>query len=281
MNAVVVLTRGYTDIKKYDTLLKRNEHIYKNLKNKNTDILIFHEGNITPKQQIYIKNKSNLPRLKFVSVERDFKKKTMNFYKPTKRFGIGYRNMCSFWFVGFWKYTKNYDKILRIDEDCFIDCNIDEIFEICNDKICVFGYMSNDSSYVTKGLNEFTINFLKQKKIIKKKTNPNGPYTNLICFNLQKLRKNKLLKQYINKIKISNNIYIFRWGDLPLWGEVLKYMFKNEDYLLSKKIKYFHKSHNKKINIEHFTTDNKCEKIIKILTIIIILLILYKVFIEK
>ena len=248
MNAVVVLTRGYSDIKKYDILLKRNEHIRKNIKNKNTDILIFHEGNITPKQQIYIKNKSKLPRLKFVSVERDFKKKTMNFYKPTERFGIGYRNMCSFWFVGFWKYTKKYKKILRIDEDCYIDCSIDEIFKKCNNKVCVFGAMSKDYDSVTKGMNKFTLNFLAKKNIKKQKTSPEGPYTNLICFNLEKLRKNKLMYKYIENVKRSNKIYVYRWGDLPLWGEVLKYMYNENDYLIDKNIKYFHQSHNRYVN---------------------------------
>ena len=46
-NAVVVLTRGYNDSRKYQSLIKRNISIALHLKDtQNTDILIFHEGNI-------------------------------------------------------------------------------------------------------------------------------------------------------------------------------------------------------------------------------------------
>lgn len=53
--AVVVLTRGYQDVRKYNTLIRRNISIAKNLGAlKDTDILIFHEGNILPQHQEYI-----------------------------------------------------------------------------------------------------------------------------------------------------------------------------------------------------------------------------------
>ena len=120
------------------------------------------------------------------------------------------------------EYVSNYNKILRIDEDCYIKSSIENIFSKCDNKVCLFGHYTNDSKYVTKGLNDFTISFLKNKNILKKKSKPSGPYTNIICFNLDLLKQNKLLFDYINEIKKSNNIYIYRWGDLPLWGEVLK-----------------------------------------------------------
>ena len=60
------------------------------------------------------------------------------------------------------------------------------------------------------------------KKIIKDKNftpRPSvGPYTNIILFNLKKIRENNLIFEYLEE-KNSNNIYRYRWGDLPIWGE--------------------------------------------------------------
>tara|TARA_Y100000389_G_scaffold199940_1_gene239360 strand:- start:528 stop:1400 length:873 start_codon:yes stop_codon:yes gene_type:complete len=247
-NSIVVLTRGYADIKKYNKLLKRNRYIEKNLEDKSIDIIIFHEGNIIYKHQKYIIDNSKNLNIKFINVKNEFKKKEIDFYEPTKKFSLGYRNMCSFWFIGFWKYVSDYNKILRIDEDCYIKSSIENIFSKCDNKVCLFGHYTNDSKYVTKGLNDFTISFLKNKNILKKKSKPSGPYTNIICFNLDLLKQNKLLFDYINEIKKSNNIYIYRWGDLPLWGEVLKYMYEDNDYEHIREIKYYHESHKLEIN---------------------------------
>jgi hypothetical protein len=38
-------------------------------------------------------------------------------------------------------------------------------------------------------------------------------------------------------------IYRRRWGDLPLWGEVIYYIFGSELLKIDKDIKYFHGSH--------------------------------------
>ena len=67
-----------------------------------------------------------------------------------------------------------------------------------------------------------------------------------LCKN--KLKTNDLLFEYIKAVKESNNIYIYRWGDLPLWGEALYYFFKTDDHLLLNTIKYFHESHGQMVN---------------------------------
>jgi hypothetical protein len=58
-NAIVVLTKGYNGNEEYQELIDRNNSIYNIfyslIDNKeNYDIIIFHEGNITEEQQIYI-----------------------------------------------------------------------------------------------------------------------------------------------------------------------------------------------------------------------------------
>lgn len=255
--AVVVLTRGYNNIQKYNTLIRRNISIAKNLAPLNkVDILIFHEGNILPLHQLYIKKFTPTLNLKFICIkEHAFKeeKKEISVFEPTRPFGLNYRHMCSFWFVDFWKFLEEYDMILRIDEDCVIDFNIPELFYLLYNKTAVYGMWTKDQDFVTHGLNKFTHSFLKENipnipnlnpnnKIIPH--NPSGPYTNVIGLNLRILRENILLQNYIKKVDNMNYIYIFRWGDLPLWGEALFYFCNPNSYIKSDKIKYFHGSHN-------------------------------------
>jgi len=255
--AIVVLTRGYKDIANYDDLIKRNNSIV-NVNSTTTDFIIFHEGNINEAHQQYISGKSiHVNNIKFIDIsEHAFNndKNMIFFYPPTNSFSLSYRHMCSFWFVDFWKYVEEYDFIIRIDEDCIIQFSVDNLFTILNNEQinCIFGKWSKEREFVTHKLNWFTRKFIST--VFKNKVekipphNPSGPYTNVIGFNLKKLRQNKILQKYINAIKYSNAIYIYRWGDLPLWGEALYYFCDKNSYLKYNKIHYFHGSHNILVN---------------------------------
>ena len=65
-NAIVVLTKGYKKLKFYHKLITRNISIYNHIFIQHKinfneyDIIIFHEGNITNEQQIYIQSYKRL-----------------------------------------------------------------------------------------------------------------------------------------------------------------------------------------------------------------------------
>ena len=153
--------------------------------------------------------------------------------------------MCSFWFVDFWNFVTNYEQVIRIDEDCIIDFRCEDIFNLLDENtVSVYGGELEDQEFVTVGLNEFTLNFLKTEKQIGAPRNPIGPYTNVIAFNLRELRNNSLLLNYIDRVRDSNRIYSHRWGDLPLWGEALHYFFPENSHYSSEMIQYYHGSHS-------------------------------------
>jgi hypothetical protein len=252
---IAVLTRGYSDIISYSKLIKRNKHISNNLEDKSIDILIFHEGNITDEHQIYIYNETPELKIKFINISNiSFKNEKINIlFEEAPNFPIGYRHMCNFWFIDFWNAVKEYDKLVRIDEDCYIDFNIDKIFLKLDACFCIAGVTSIDYDFVTKGLNDFTISFINKYNHIftfkKSDTKgPDGPFTNIFGLSLNKIRENEILKKYIIDVDESNMIYKRRWGDLPLWGEVIYYILGSEELLIDKDIKYFHESHNSYVN---------------------------------
>ena len=248
MNCITVLTRGYNNIHKYNDLIKRNMHISNHLNDKNTDILIFHEGNITKEHQTYIKEKSDL-KLIFIDVSnRAFKKEKNIPFEAAHTFGLGYRHMCSFWFINFFDFVTKYDKMIRIDEDCFVESNIDEIFIKLDSYLFISGLQSHDAPFVTKGLNEFSLQFFKKNNRIYKSKVPYGPYTNFFAISLNKIN-NTLFENYRKEIDESNMIYKRRWGDLPLWGEVIYYIFGENTLSIDKNIKYYHGSHDSRVNM--------------------------------
>jgi len=249
-SAIVVLTRGYPTNEGYIKLIQRNLAIQKHLRNTDMDIVFFHEGNITTEQQKYIRSFTPALRMIFTDVKKDglaFSDVKQSLpISPTVRCPFGYRHMCAFWFTDFWLFCNEYDRILRIDEDCIIDFDIVRIVGYLETNSAVFGKWEGDVDFVTRGLNDFTMSFLRTRGSYSPRL-PSGPYTNVIALNLQRLRANTTCMEFIRAIKASENIYIWRWGDLPLWGEMIHYLFPSQA-LLTKQIKYFHESHDAQVN---------------------------------
>ena len=265
--AIVVLTRGYDDIKKYDRLILRNRNIVRCLGDLSMDIVIFHEGNIPESHQQHIKSQTPRLNIKFINVAGTGKAFINKSYVKAKRdsdtMGIydGYFHMCSFWFVNFWHFVENYDYILRVDEDCIINFKILEMFRTLETKVACYGTWVRDDPRFVKGLYQFNLAFLQKHNITPKgRINDNyiddygfwtskvsGPYTNLLGLNLSKLRNNESLKKYIETVKLSDYIYIRRWGDLPLWGSALECFYSNDEHVKLRSMRYVHD--NMKLNM--------------------------------
>ena len=254
MKCIAVLTRGYSNIDGYSLLIKRNQCISTHLDDKTVDILIFHEGNIPEEHQLHIQSKTPELFLQFINVSGiAFKPEKEFILKETfDWFSLGYRHMCSFWFVDFWHFVEKYDALLRIDEDCQVDFNIDRLLNDESSHLFIAGGTIEDCDFVTIGLNQFSINFINNNNDYDfKRSNsrlPVGPYTNLMLFKLNKIRENIMFKKYVDSIDKSEMIYKRRWGDLPLWGDVIYYIFGEDTMLIDNTIKYYHDSYKATIN---------------------------------
>ena len=259
--AIVVLTRGYNEIKDYKQLISRNRHIamnfYLKLNNKEDyDIIIFHEGNIHVQHQNYIQ--SNSPRLPLIFKKVEFINKiTINncLCPPTQLssiFSIGYKNMCHFWSIDFLNYLSDYTYIIRIDEDCNIlniPTNLIELYNANNIMFSSAYYQGEDDPNVTIGLDKFFNIFMEKNNIKPYKNSVKCPYTNVMIVNVDYFNKNTVVQKVLKLIKETNCIFSNRWGDLPIWGYILSYLVDDKLYLKDDTISYIHGSHNKKINL--------------------------------
>ncbi len=244
--AIVVLTKGYLNNDHYHSLIERNKSIDKNLIDRSIDIIIFHEGNITENQQRHIiKESPDKLNIIFKTFLFNLEKNKIKL-EEEKDFKHGYRHMCHFWFCDFIKECVEYDKIIRIDEDVKIMTNIDYCFEQLNKYLFLGAKIIGDCDSVTIGLNDFSLDFFRKNNKNVEKRGVSGIYTNFSGFSLDKIGSNELLKKYQKAVSDSDMIYKKRWGDLPLWGDAIEYIFGNDTMSIDKDIKYYHV--NEKIN---------------------------------
>lgn len=164
-------------------------------------------------------------------------------------FDIGYRHMCQFFFSEIRNYIKEYDWYMRLDDDSFINSEINyNLFEYLENNNKVYGYVAEIPEWepVTIGVDTFFINIINEYKLtpyfINKildvnKFNLRHFYNNIEIVKLSYFENDtvKLLTKLVNE---SGNIYRWRWGDNLLRTFILSitvdlsklYKFEDFDY---------------------------------------------------
>jgi hypothetical protein len=235
-NAIICLTRGYSDLEGYKMLIDRNRSIYNFINKHKTDpypLIIFHEGNINNNDQKYIADSTPDQNLEFINIS--------HMWDPN----YGYQSMCKFFSYYVWDYCKKYDNILRIDEDCkILNCSIDP-FDLLKDNIFIA------PKWITEG-HELTNNTLpyKLEKLLGLPMdtfyNHCFPYNN-VCVTNVKFWLNLDILNNLNKIVKEEEFIKNRWGDMPILGSFLNIFAKNKVGYI-KNFTYYHQSHTDTIS---------------------------------
>jgi len=198
-----------------------------------------------------------------------------------------YRIMCNFWIKHFFKYCKEYDYVMRIDDDSIIEEPItDDMFQIMKDKD--LNYISNivhiDCSICNYGMKDFFESIYPNKKekikelfmehkldntskyfnkfkeiysiINEKEYNETTiemamplMYYNNFCITKPSLWNTKEIKNIINEIDKLGYIFYYRWGDAPLHTLIMT-LYDN------KKLSKFSFKYSKRLQREAFKDDN-------------------------
>lgn len=252
----------------YANLIARNKSLASTAnKYNNIDFLFFHEDDLTMNHRNYIKQSSPIT-CKFISVQQEFQPigdLTSSYCHETdlsKEFSEGYRNMCRFWFTGFFKYTFQYDKVIRFDEDCEL------VTEFPRDYFTVMGmpYITADTysewDGVMVGAKAFYDDFCDSNGIEEKNWEHarNTPYGSFFMMRPRYFALDPLFKKFEKAALQTNCIQVNRWGDTILWSMALHlvnlyptlyYSIANKpefiDFpprgIVDRRIQYIHKSH--------------------------------------
>lgn len=231
-NAIIALTRGYVSRNRYDTLLKRNECIYKVFGAK-YPVILFHEGNINEMHQNYIKMQTPALNIIFTDISSVWKG--------------GYEGMCRFNSLDVFEFCKEYDYVLRIDEDCHIEQLNGDPFESVGDNVYLKSLYWGESHSETNATLPQAIE--KLTGVSREEFyNNKFPYTNIglskVSFWLSEPVKSVLTEISTCKEQRDN-----RWGDLPIHGSLLNIYAKGMVGTIQGLV-YNHLSHGFKLNSE-------------------------------
>lgn len=224
-NAIVCLTRGYQDINKYDTLITRNGLI-KTFFGDKYPVLIFHEGNISKHQQQGISKRSHM-ELKFIDI--------------SSVWTGGYEGMCRFYAYDIWEQCKDYDYILRIDEDCHLKMVSQDPFENIEDNVylksCFFAESHTETNATLPEAIEKLTGASRERFY-----NDRFVYTN-VGLSSVKFWRTGYVAEVLYMLATSPAQRINRWGDLPLLGSLLNIYAPDQIGTLTG-MSYSHLSHD-------------------------------------
>jgi len=198
-----------------------------------------------------------------------------------------YRIMCNFWIKHFFKYCKEYDYVMRIDDDSIIEEPItQDMFQIMKDKdlnyisnivhidcsICNYGmkdffegiypnkkdkikelFMEHKLDNTSKYFNKFKeiYSIINEKEYNETTIEMAMPlmYYNNFCITRPSLWNSKEIKNIINEIDKLGYIFYYRWGDAPLHTLIMT-LYDN------KKLSKFSFKYSKRLQREAFKDDN-------------------------
>lgn len=275
-HAIVCLSRGYPDVSGYDALINRNHCIYNTFyaclpDKERYDVIIFHEGNITDAHQQYIRSRQPDLPLVFKPVEFLNITATNCLCPPTplsESFSIGYKNMCLFWSVRFFDFLKDYEYVIRIDEDCnLLKMRPSILSDYKKMGVCFSTpfFQERDLKDVTLGMESLFNSFMHDNGLppVRKHVN-RCPYTNVMIVNIPYFRGRSMMQRLLERIVESHCVFSNRWGDLAIWGYVLLYLIDKKCYIEDRAISYSHGSHgDKRINGPFFGIISRCKRLFR------------------
>ena len=245
--AIVGLIRGHTDPKRYSNLLRRNRLLRVNVLPQNKrDVIIFHEGNIMNQHQEMIA--AGIPDIKFVNVRDEFR-------KPEEvpkgcRTNLGYKNMCRFYAIGIYDYLRDYDYMMRLDEDSFIESQIKyDVFRQMEEMELDYGYIhAEDDSHkdTLATFPRFSRTYALSRGLLDENEaeilNALHYYTNFMVTRVGFWRRPDVV-DFLSAIDVSNGIYQYRWGDHIIQAHAVKLFSAPERIRQLTGFRYTHYSH--------------------------------------
>jgi hypothetical protein len=261
--ATAVLTRGYDlkSILNYRFIILRNWSITRTLlvqsRGVKTDHFVFHEGNITVVARMAISIASWPLRLRFVNLREFFGKfkqetNSKNLEKCpetplSEKFSVEYRAMCAFWIDEFLTYLGDYDVILRVDEDCVLkSLNYETVFTPMIEgtvDYCAGMAFGFDLPDVTRGLEDFVIEWHEQHPGTRTPVFNLNPYTNLFLLRPKAVKSNPEALDFLRHVRSSGCVLNNRWGDHVIWGALLSMYGDTIRSNFAADVSYFHGSH--------------------------------------
>lgn len=227
-NAIVALIRGYSDLQKYELLIERNTCIFNTInKDLKYPLVFFHEGNINAKARDLITKSGHGQQMKFVDISGVWQG--------------GYEAMCQFQTYHIWNFCREYDYVLRIDEDCQITHIDKDPFSQVEDFVYLKSVYFAESHSETNATLPHKIQTLTEEDPADF-YNDKYPYTNVGLAKVSFFTEKKM-HDMLYMIAMCPDQRTYRWGDLPVLGSLLNIYAKGKVGTMHG-MEYYHQSHD-------------------------------------
>lgn len=228
--AVATLIRGGDKPGDYLNLCQRTDALSEHCDMYSVDNLVFYEKGTVPDEMMRL-----VPECTFVPIE-PFRPVAGIQLRHAGAFSWGYRRMCEFWFCEFWKYVQDYDRLIRVDDDCIAQTDLVSALAAPMDgqTLVTYAMWQRDTGWVTEGLADWFNKHVETQRTVwpcgchePQRSqcycgDYAGPSSQVLGLDLAGLREVPILRKIIDELQRSNKILENRWGDLPLWGELLR-----------------------------------------------------------
>jgi hypothetical protein len=225
-------------------LEKSLDLLYKNYNNRfKHDILIFHEGDFTQKDQkevIRDRKEINFFRIHFKTPGFLNEKEIPKLWPAGNEagFGMGHRHMIRFYAVQLFDILNDlgYDWFFRMDDDSFIHSRINyNLFEFMEQGGYEYGYRVdvNEKNRASLGFGETVLGYLKAEKI-----RPEHFYEHLVPTTIRDLVMN-LLKSLLMIIIHKKRFILSPSIQYDLWGYYNNFFITKIDFWKSQKVQAF------------------------------------------
>jgi Glycolipid 2-alpha-mannosyltransferase len=250
-SAIVCLTRGYSNLEGYNKLIQRNRSVYEVInryRRQQYPLIIWHEGNITWEHQLHIAAYEWNAVLRFIDVSQVFHlPRDISEADLVEDWRVGYRLMCQFHSFWIWQLTREFDYVMRLDEDCVLTSSAGDPIEMLRAVEGDFGaalFTAESHDLTNRTLAGFVEELAAglERKITEHPYNQVFPYTNFYVTRTGFWRRTEV-QRFLNAIRRNPDSLRCRWGDLPVLGVALNLFAPRHKVFRFLEVGYWHASH--------------------------------------
>jgi hypothetical protein len=252
-NAIVCLTRGYTDLCGYNALIERNRSIYQVINRhraRQYPLIVWHEGNISAEHQRHIAAQELNKDLRFVDISADFQlAEPIPAQELVESWPLGYRLMCRFHSYFIWQYAARFDYVMRLDEDCVLTSAafdpIESLHAAGGDfATALYGHEGHELTNRTlapfvRKLAAGLYPEMRQANLYSQVFPHTSFYVTRMAFWRQ-----PAVQRFLSAVIGNGDFIRCRWGDAPVMGIALNMFAKPGKVYRLPQIGYWHASHN-------------------------------------
>jgi hypothetical protein len=254
--AIVCLTRGYCDDRGYHQLIARNRSIFETINQRRANqypLVIWHEGNISAEHQHHILANEANRDVRFVDISFVFRAPEWVKGGVSEHWTIGYRLMCRFHMYHIWQYTRHFDYIMRVDEDCILRSTaVDPIEWLAanGNDFATGAFVPETHASTNRTLPRFINEYMKMLHPIASASdfyNQVFPYTNLYVTRTSFWLQTHI-QRFLYAVINEADCIRFRWGDLPVLGVALNAFAPADRVTVIPGLVYAHSSHRRTVS---------------------------------